>query len=160
MCLKSGWNRAGCPLDTKNQPSVRDRSGDGEALQLKSIFHYLQESSPWFTKSSFSLSQKRKKRALQIMLINVGIQYPISSERFSLQLETVIRKAILLILWYSCQKCIMSLQSWDAVRYPNPRGHAIESRFFCWDGARSGKTEKPLETGGRLENITECSMGF
>ena len=34
-----------------------------------------------------------------------------------LQLETVIRKAIVLILWYSCQKCIMSLQSWDAVRY-------------------------------------------
>ena len=42
MCLKSGWSRARCPLDTKNQPNVRDMSGDGETLQLKFISYFFE----------------------------------------------------------------------------------------------------------------------
>ena len=76
-----------------------------------------------------------------------------------LELETVIRKDIVLLLWYSCQNSIMSLQSWDSVRYPKLRV-MLWSRILLlrwWEIRKNGET---VRDGRRLRRNYRMQYGI
>lgn len=141
MCLKSGWRMDAPWYKEPTQCEGQERWWGSFTTEIHFLLFW---SLHHDSLKAVSLSLKKEKGITDNAnkcTFNTQYQWKIL-----LQLETVIRKAILLIHGILAK---MSTSPSPGMLSDTPDwGTCCGSRFFCWDGARSGKTEKPLETGG------------